>query len=45
MGLSNAIIQIEPYQTTPNRVVMSENGNTPVAYLGYHQTDVIRAKT
>ncbi|KAJ3543027.1 hypothetical protein NM208_g3795 [Fusarium decemcellulare] len=35
---------MEPYQTTPNRVVMSENGKTPVAFLGYHQTDVIRAK-
>lgn len=38
------IDQMEPYQTTPNRVVMSENGNTPVAHLGFHQTDVIRAK-
>ncbi|KAI0016802.1 arylsulfatase [Xylariomycetidae sp. FL0641] len=35
---------MEPYQTTPNRVVMSSNGERPIAYLGYHQTDVIKAK-
>ncbi|KAI0206681.1 arylsulfatase [Astrocystis sublimbata] len=43
-GWDNIEYFVEPYQTTPNRVVMSENGNTPVAYLGYHQTDVMRAK-
>lgn len=35
---------MEPYQTTPNNVVMSINGEHPLAYLGYHQTDIIRAK-
>lgn len=35
---------MEPYQTTPNNVVMSTNGEHPIAYQGYHQTDVVRAK-
>jgi len=41
---SSSTTQIEPYQTTPNSVVMSENGNTPVWFKGFHQTDIIRAK-
>jgi N-acetylglucosamine-6-sulfatase len=35
---------MEPYQTTPNNVVMSTNGKHPTAYVGYHQTDIVRAK-
>jgi N-acetylglucosamine-6-sulfatase len=35
---------MEPYQTTPNNVVMSINGEHPLSYHGYHQTDIIRAK-
>ncbi|GAB7362532.1 hypothetical protein MBLNU230_g2851t1 [Neophaeotheca triangularis] len=35
---------VDPYTYTFNTVVMSENGQKPVFYPGYHQTDVIRAK-
>lgn len=34
----------DPYTYTYNNVVMSADGETPVAYHGYHQTDVLRAK-
>ncbi|KAI0021064.1 arylsulfatase [Xylariomycetidae sp. FL0641] len=35
---------INPYTYEFNNVVMSENGERPVFYDGYHQTDVITAK-
>lgn len=36
--------KINPYTYEFNNVVMSENGERPIFYNGYHQTDVIRAK-
>lgn len=36
--------QVDPYTYSFNNVVMSKNGETPISYHGYHQTDVIRAK-
>ncbi|KAF4975790.1 hypothetical protein FZEAL_7471 [Fusarium zealandicum] len=35
---------IEPYTLAVNNVVMSANGDTPISYPGFHQTDVVRAK-
>ncbi|EJT81451.1 hypothetical protein GGTG_01430 [Gaeumannomyces tritici R3-111a-1] len=43
-GWNHVDVFLEPYQTTPNSVVMSENGNTPIWFKGFHQTDIIRAK-
>lgn len=37
-------VQVDPYTYSFNNVVMSRNGETPISYHGYHQTDVIRAK-
>ncbi|SPO07569.1 related to sulfatases [Cephalotrichum gorgonifer] len=37
-------ILVGPYTYEFNNVVMSENGERPVYYHGYHQTDIIRAK-
>ncbi|KAI0019702.1 arylsulfatase [Xylariomycetidae sp. FL0641] len=36
---------MDPYNAAFNTVVMSQNGETPMHYPGYHQSDVIRAKT
>ncbi|KAJ9620065.1 hypothetical protein H2204_012375 [Knufia peltigerae] len=36
--------QLNPYTYDFNNVVMSMNGERPVYYNGYHQTDVIRIK-
>ncbi|ETS78804.1 hypothetical protein PFICI_08657 [Pestalotiopsis fici W106-1] len=35
---------VDPYTYQYNNVVMSSDGGTPVAYHGYHQTDIIRTK-
>lgn len=35
---------VDPYTYAYNTVVMSQNGERPVLYSGYHQSDVIRAK-
>ncbi|KAI0018990.1 arylsulfatase [Xylariomycetidae sp. FL0641] len=44
-GWDHADILVTPYVYTANNVVMSKNGERPVWYDGYHQTDVLRAKT
>lgn len=36
--------KIDPYTYVFNTPVMSANGERPVWYQGYHQSDVIRAK-
>lgn len=36
--------QVEPYIDDYNLPVFSQNGETPVFYDGFHQTDVIRIK-
>ncbi|UPL03167.1 hypothetical protein LCI18_014101 [Fusarium solani-melongenae] len=36
---------MDPYLGSFNTVVMSNNGDVPLHYPGYHQSDVIRAKT
>jgi len=43
LGTAN-MKQIDPYTYWFNTPGMSENGNTPMVFPGYHQTDVIRAK-
>ncbi|KAI1334918.1 arylsulfatase [Xylariaceae sp. FL0016] len=35
---------LDPYINSFNTVVMSQNGETPIHYAGFHQSDVIRAK-
>ncbi|KAK8007584.1 N-carbamoylsarcosine amidase [Apiospora arundinis] len=35
---------LEPYMYSFNNVVMSADGKTPLAYHGYHQSDILRAK-
>lgn len=35
---------MDPYTYAYNTVVMSQNGERPILYSGYHQSDVIRAK-
>ncbi|KAI8628092.1 arylsulfatase [Xylariaceae sp. FL1651] len=35
---------VDDYTYEYNNVVMSANGQTPIAYHGYHQSDVLRAK-
>ncbi|KAH8677662.1 arylsulfatase [Xylariales sp. PMI_506] len=35
---------VDPYTYDYNNVVMSANGETPIAYHNYHQTDIIRVK-
>ncbi|KAJ3562792.1 hypothetical protein NPX13_g8434 [Xylaria arbuscula] len=37
-------METDPHTYEYNNVVMSSDGETPVAYHGYHQTDVLRAK-
>lgn len=36
--------QIEPYINDYNNVVMSQNGERPIQYRGFHSTDVVRVK-
>ncbi|KAF2180159.1 alkaline phosphatase-like protein [Zopfia rhizophila CBS 207.26] len=43
-GWDNVDVLLDPYAYSFNTVVMSKNGETPVYYEGYHQSDVIRAK-
>ena len=35
---------VEPYIYSFNHVVMSENGERPIYYKGWHQLDVLRIK-
>ncbi|KAJ3548732.1 hypothetical protein NM208_g866 [Fusarium decemcellulare] len=44
LTLALPILQLNPYTYEFNNVVMSLNGERPIFYNGYHQTDVIRAK-
>ncbi|KAJ0109320.1 arylsulfatase [Diaporthe amygdali] len=43
-GWDHADCLVDPYTYAYNTVVMSQNGERPVLYSGYHQSDVIRAK-
>ncbi|KAI4600575.1 hypothetical protein KJ359_000934 [Pestalotiopsis sp. 9143b] len=43
-GWTHVDALVDPYTYQYNNVVMSSDGETPVSYHGYHQTDVIRAK-
>ncbi|KAM0813083.1 putative Sulfatase N-terminal domain-containing protein [Seiridium cardinale] len=43
-GWTHVDALVDPYTYKYNNVVMSADGETPIAYQGYHQTDVIRAK-
>ncbi|KAI8631874.1 arylsulfatase [Xylariaceae sp. FL1651] len=43
-GWTHVDATTDPYTYSYNNVVMSADGETPVAYHGYHQTDVLRAK-
>ncbi|KAI1109773.1 arylsulfatase [Nemania sp. NC0429] len=43
-GWTHVEATTDPYTYTYNNVVMSTNGETPVSYHGFHQTDVLRAK-
>lgn len=36
--------QLEPYINDYNNVVMSQNGERPVQYRGFHSNDVVRIK-
>lgn len=40
---ANSITQVDSYTYEYNNVVFSLNGETPISYPGYHQSDVIRA--
>ena len=45
-GLEHSNIhQVEPYIDDFNVPVLSQNGEKPVYYKGFHQTDVIRIKS
>ncbi|KAH8701266.1 alkaline-phosphatase-like protein [Phaeosphaeriaceae sp. PMI808] len=41
---SDYSIQLDPYTTFYNIPVLSQNGQQPIYYKGFHQTDVIRIK-
>ncbi|KAF4989040.1 hypothetical protein FDECE_14831 [Fusarium decemcellulare] len=43
-GWDHTDLLLNPYTYEFNNVVMSLNGERPIFYNGYHQTDVIRAK-
>ncbi|KAI1171282.1 arylsulfatase [Nemania sp. FL0916] len=43
-GWTHVDATTDPYTYSYNNVVMSADGQTPVAYHGFHQTDVLRAK-
>ncbi|KAF3011454.1 hypothetical protein E8E14_002409 [Neopestalotiopsis sp. 37M] len=43
-GWTHVDALVDPYTYQYNNVVMSSDGETPVSYHGYHQTDIIRAK-
>lgn len=43
-GWTHVDALVDPYTYKYNNVVMSSDGETPIAYHNYHQTDVIRAK-
>ena len=38
------IVQLDPYTTFFNVPVLSQNGERPIWYKGFHQTDVLRIK-
>ncbi|KAI1171948.1 arylsulfatase [Nemania sp. FL0916] len=42
-GWTNIWTAVDDYTYEYNNVVMSLNGQTPISYPGYHQSDVIRA--
>ncbi|OAQ59462.2 arylsulfatase [Pochonia chlamydosporia 170] len=44
-GWDIADILVDPWTYQYNTPVFSQNGRIPILYRGYHQTDVIRAKT
>ncbi|GME22789.1 uncharacterized protein E0L32_010836 [Neofusicoccum parvum] len=43
-GWDHVDVLVDPYIYSYNNVVMSMNGDRPIWYEGYHQTDVLRAK-
>ncbi|KAH8894280.1 arylsulfatase [Thozetella sp. PMI_491] len=43
-GWDYADLLLNPYTYEGNNVVMSQNGERPIFYNGYHQSDVLRAK-
>ncbi|KAI0137520.1 arylsulfatase [Xylariales sp. AK1849] len=43
-GWTHVDALVDPYTYAYNTVVMSSDGETPISYHNYHQTDVIRAK-
>ncbi|RYP89230.1 hypothetical protein DL769_000154 [Monosporascus sp. CRB-8-3] len=43
-GFTHVDALLDPYQYQYNKVVMSANGDTPVYYRKYHQSDAIRAE-
>ncbi|KAI1330225.1 arylsulfatase [Xylariaceae sp. FL0255] len=43
-GWTHVDVTTDPYTYSYNNVVMSANGQTPISYHGFHQTDVLRTK-
>ncbi|KAI0378398.1 arylsulfatase [Hypomontagnella monticulosa] len=43
-GWTHTDLLVDPFTYQYNNVVMSQNGETPIHYKGFHQLDVIRTK-
>ena len=44
LSSANFSNQLDPYTTFANIPIMSQNGEKPVYYKGWHQADVVRIK-
>lgn len=44
MSGANFSDQLDPYTTFANIPIMSQNGEKPIYYKGWHQADVVRIK-
>ncbi|KAI1375772.1 arylsulfatase [Hypoxylon crocopeplum] len=43
-GWTHTDLLVDPFTYRYNNVVMSQNGETPISYRGFHQLDVMRVK-